>query len=915
MRQLLPLPLLVLALSLGVSHALWNEARTTARHAVRAEFSFLEEKAAQQIRERMLDYEDVLHSLRGLFAASSYVEREEFRDYCTGLNLERRYPLLQTVGFIQHVRQEEKIRHVERIRKERFPDYAIHPESNRDAYGPIVYIGPSDGRTRRTLGSDTYAEPTWRAAMEQARDTGQMALLGRVSLDSGRAAAPDAFLMLLSVSPNDAAPTGLGPERENQTGWVFAAFRGSEVMKDLLANLANTLNIEVYDENDASGSALIYDNDDRASAGDAPAAFFQSSRKLAVGNRLWTIRTNSLPGAEKHLMPDRPRLIAQGGVLVSALLSLLAWMVRLNQVRARRATRSLEQELNARRQAEASLRLAAMVYENSSEGMLVTDSENRIVAVNPAYTRITGYEPADVLGKHPNILNAEGHDPAFHRSLWKALDETGHWKGEIWDCRKNGEMHPSLLTINTVYDAVGNVYRRVALFLDISEKKQSEDFIWRQANFDALTRLPNRSMFHARLIQDVDKAKRTDRPLALIFIDLDRFKEVNDTLGHEVGDRLLAEAATRIAGCARELDTVARLGGDEFTVILPDLREPGSIERMAGTLLATLSEPYYLGDEIIHITASAGITLYPRDAGDAAGLIKNAEQAMYVAKNLGRNRFSYFTSALQEAAQARARLISDLRQAVATNQFSVHFQPIVDLASGEVYKAEALVRWTHPQRGFVSPSVFIPLAEETGLIGALGDGVFREAAREAKRLRTLHHPEFQISVNKSPRQFLENDAALDSWFACLHELGLPGNSITIEITEGLLLNAVADVTDKLRRCRNAGIQMAIDDFGTGYSSLAYLKRFHIDYLKIDQSFVRDIETDPNDLALSQAIIVMAHALGLKVIAEGVETLRQLEILRQAGCDYAQGYYFARPVPADAFVAWLRTPRPPWPAVQ
>jgi len=612
-----------------------------------------------------------------------------------------------------------------------------------------------------------------------------------------------------------------------------------------------------------------------------------------------------LPAFEKQLRSNKSQFIALGGIVLSLLLALMTWILVRGRIRSMHAAHALYQELNARKQAEESLRLAAMVYENSSEGMLVTDADNHIVAANPAFTRLTGYELNDVIGKNPSVFSSGRHGPDFYQTMWNELDHTGQWQGEIWDRRKNGEIHAKYLTINTIPNADGSVYRRVALFLDITAQKQSEEFIWHQANFDTLTQLPNRSMFHDRLEQDIRKAQRTNLALALLFIDLDLFKEVNDTLGHHIGDLLLVEAAKRITACVRDMDTVARLGGDEFTVILPELHEQGSVERVAENILQKLAEPYRLGEEVIHITGSIGITVYPRDATDAEGLLKNADQAMYVAKNMGRNRFSYFTPALQEAAHSRLRLITDLREAIALQEFSVHYQPIVNLLTGEIHKAEALIRWQHPKRGLVSPSEFIPLAEETGLITLIGDGVFREAARQAKRWRALHHPAFQISVNKSPKQFRESGNTVAAWFDYLHELGLPGDSLTIEITEGLLLNAVSDVTDKLKSYRDGGIQIAIDDFGTGYSSLAYLKQFHIDYLKIDQSFVRDIETDPNDMALSRAIIVMAHALGLKVIAEGVETANQLKLLTDAGCDYAQGYFFSEALPVDRFEALLR----------
>jgi diguanylate cyclase (GGDEF)-like protein len=403
-------------------------------------------------------------------------------------------------------------------------------------------------------------------------------------------------------------------------------------------------------------------------------------------------------------------------------------------------------------------------------------------------------------------------------------------------------------------------------------------------------------MFRDRLGQEVKKSIRAELPLALLLVDLDQFKEVNDTLGHAVGDLLLIEAARRISACVRESDTVARLGGDEFTIVMSEIADNTHVEFVAQKIISRLAEPFHLNDEVVYVSASIGITLYPNDSIDIDALMKNADQAMYVAKNKGRNRFSYFTPLLQDSAQRRLRMTSDLRGALEAGQFSVHFQPIVALSSGRIHKAEAVIRWNHAERGMVSPAEFIPLAEETGLINEIGDWVFKESARWAKHWRNQFAPDFQVSVNKSPVQFRAgNNRFASRWSEYLLELELPGENIVIEITEGLLLNADAEVTDELLRLRDADIQVAIDDFGTGYSSLSYLKKFDIDYLKIDRSFVNNLETDANDMALSEAIIVMAHKLGLKVIAEGVETEGQRKLLAAAGCDYAQGYLFSKAV--------------------
>ncbi|TAN46650.1 MAG: EAL domain-containing protein [Methylococcaceae bacterium] len=569
------------------------------------------------------------------------------------------------------------------------------------------------------------------------------------------------------------------------------------------------------------------------------------------------------------------------------------------------------------------MQLAATVYKAIGEAIMVADADNRIVAVNPAFTRLTGYSEAEAVGQTTKLLKSGRQDQAFYRDMWLALEKTGHWQGEIHNRRKNGEVYLEWLAISTIYDEQGHVLQHVAMFSDITDQKRAEQIIWQQANFDPLTGLPNRRMFYDRLDMDIKKANRTGLPLALMFLDLDRFKIINDTLGHDVGDMLLKEAAQRLSGCVREIDTVARLGGDEFTVILGEMSTPGTLERIAQDILGKLAEPFRLGNEINYVSASLGITFYPGDAGSIDELLKNADQAMYAAKSRGGNRYSYFTHSMQEAAQARMRLTNDMRGALAGRQFQVYYQPIVELASGAIRKAEALLRWRHPTRGLVDPADFIPIAEENGLIVEIGNWVFRQAAHQAASWRAAYHPEFQISVNKSPVQFHNEKGIHAPWFEYLQTLDLPGQSIVVEITEGLLLDIGAVVSRQLLAFRDAGIQVAIDDFGTGYSALSYLKKFDIDYLKIDQSFVCNLAPYSHDMILCEAIIVMAHKLGMKVIAEGVETEEQRALLVAAGCDYAQGYLFARPMPARDFEELLvvdigtgagkatrKSPRPP-----
>lgn len=466
-------------------------------------------------------------------------------------------------------------------------------------------------------------------------------------------------------------------------------------------------------------------------------------------------------------------------------------------------------------------------------------------------------------------------------------------------CRDGGwkwmESHGMVVQRN----AEGRATRTTGTLSDISLKKQTEAEYWNHANFDILTGLPNRRLFRDRLDENVKKATRKQLNLALLFIDLDRFKEANDLLGHDVGDLLLIEASKRIAGAMRTSDTVARLGGDEFTVILNDWERQTDIEHTAQKILAALAQPFLIGHEVVYLSASIGITRYSEDARSSEELIKNADQAMYAAKSAGRNRFSYFTRAMQDTANLRFRLSSDLRQALGAGQLEVYYQPIIELASGRIAKAEALLRWHHPKWGMVEPAQFIPIAEETGQITAIGNWVFKQAAACAQRWGAQRRAAFQIAVNKSPVQFLTSDEG-STWFDHLTALGLTGSSLAIEITEGLLLNASPVVSEKLTRYRNAGIEIALDDFGTGYSSMAYLKKFDIDYVKIDRSFIKGIPADQENWAIAESIILMARRLGLKVVAEGIETEAQKALLVAAGCDYGQGFLFSEAVPADQF---------------
>ena len=564
-----------------------------------------------------------------------------------------------------------------------------------------------------------------------------------------------------------------------------------------------------------------------------------------------------------------------------------------------------EQRITAQKMAGQEQQFTDLVYGAIGKAVVITDSNNNIIMVNQAVAEMSGYSADEVIGKNSNFLCSERYDETFNQLIWHKLNNTGIWEGEIWNRRKSGEEYAVWQLIHTIYDNNGNVLKRVAILSNITDKKRTEEKVRRQADYDLLTGLPNRRLFEDRLGLEIKKSNRANLTFALLFIDLDHFKEVNDTFGHAVGDRLLQKAAYRISACVRASDTVARLGGDEFTVILSEIPDIHHADNIAQKIVASLAEPYYFANKIISGSSSVGITLYPNDADSISTLLSNADQAMYVAKGKGRNQFSHFISTLNQDEQKRMHLINDLRRALASKQLKIYFQPIVRLSDGRIHKAEALLRWQHPVYGMISPVEFVPLAEDAGLINQIGDWVFKESADFAKRWSKQYSADFQVSVNISPIQFKDGhkDYAAE-WPGYLQEIGLPGKNMAVEIFEGLMLDDEPNFINKLCMLRKAGIQVAIDDFGTDYSSLAQHKEFNVEYLKINQPVILDFANDPNDLALSEAI-VMAHKLGIKVIAEGVETEMQRELLVAAGCDYAQGNLYSSAVPPDELEGLLQ----------
>ena len=570
-------------------------------------------------------------------------------------------------------------------------------------------------------------------------------------------------------------------------------------------------------------------------------------------------------------------------------------------------TLHLMRELSQHTQTEADLRIAATAFE-SHVGMLITDADQVILRVNKAFTKITGFTPQEAIGQRPRLLNSGVHDGVFFEVMWRSIALDGAWQGEIWNRRKNGEVYPEWLTITTVKDAAGLTTHYVGTFTDITASKTAENQIRDLAFNDPLTHLPNRRLLMDRLEQALAAGARHPRKSALLFVDLDNFKALNDTQGHYQGDLLLQQVAKRLATCVREGDTVARLGGDEFVVMLEDLSEQAmeaatQARSVGEKILVALNQVYLLGLCEYHSTPSIGVTLFggsPQESIDEP--LKRADLAMYQAKAAGRNTLRFFDPQMQAVVMAHAELETGLREALDKNQFILHYQAQVS-DERTLTGAEALVRWQHPRRGLVSPAEFIPLAEETGLILPLGQWVLETACTQLALWAS--HPDralLTIAVNVSAKQFNQDDF-VDQVLATLARTQANPLRLKLELTESLLVTDVEGVILKMKALKERGIGFSLDDFGTGYSSLSHLKRLPLDQLKIDQGFVRDILIDPNDAAIARMVIVLADSLGLAAIAEGVETQAQRDVLRQQGCHAYQGYYFSRPLPIADFEAY------------
>ncbi len=628
-----------------------------------------------------------------------------------------------------------------------------------------------------------------------------------------------------------------------------------------------------------------------------------AGRKFIVFALLATLLVWGLIGLDLWLVERQPPAGTTAPAEEMPLFAVATWekaLVALGVLLSLSMIQACRQLYLRSRQGEAQLAMHSRLVDHTSEAMLVTDGAQRIVSVNAAFEQITGYGPGEVIGRTPTMLSAGHHGLAMHRTVWDMVAESGFWQGEIWDRRKDGTLYPKQLRITAISEPGQPASHFVAVFTDVSEQKaQAERFDY-LALHDPLTNLPNRLALDSHLHAVLDGAVPGIDRLALLIIDLDNFKTINDSLGHHAGDRLLAEIARRLSGHMSKHRQLFRLGGDEFVVVIDHLLNEAAVVDLVQAMVRSMGEAYEIDGHVWRSTPSIGISLYPEDGRDGQALIRNADTAMYYAKANGRNNYQFFAEPMNAAANKRLHTESELWRALAENQLVLHYQPQIDLLAGKVVGVEALVRWRHPQRGLIAPAEFIPVAEACGLILPLGHWVLLTACRQARAWRDAGIDMGEMAVNISAHQFQQPQFA-QAVQAVLAETGVVAERLELEITESSIMHGVDAAIQTMAQLRAMGVKLAIDDFGTGYSSLAYLRRFPLDRLKIDRSFLADVDTDADAAALLTSIVQLGRSLGLQLVAEGVESFAQAEFLRTLECERVQGFHFYQPVSAEEVV--------------
>jgi diguanylate cyclase (GGDEF)-like protein/PAS domain S-box-containing protein len=892
----------VFTFGLIISIGLYINARDREDALLRVEFNEHARLSVDAIQHGLQPSLAVIESLHGLFLTHDLVSEITFHTFASGLI--QLHPELQALEWAPRVRDVQRATFEASTRAHSSASHTIREliggqlqrAQRRPEYVPVQYVEPTAGN-EAAIGYDLASDVTRHSALVQARDTGHMATTAGVTLVQESAKQAGVLVVRPVYHPGfDDTPQ----QRERALrGYTIGVLRIGALVESRLRPLGELgVDLAIYDQPSPQGhQALLYRTPTSASLPltdpNTPGAFSWRDT-ITLPHREWTVvaqPSRAFYAAHTNTYPWNVLLTGTALTLL-AMLYVRGILTRTSKIEALMAEQAKAQER---------LRLSASVLRASGQGMMITTKALDIVEINPAFVETTGYSRAEALGRSPSMLKSGRHDVAFYQEMWHTLLRTGGWQGEIWNRRKDGQIYPEWLSIVAIIDHTGQTTHYAGIFSDVSSQQHIQERLHSLTYYDVLTGLPNRTLFRDRLENTMAVARREKTLVALYFLDLDRFKDINDTLGHSAGDELLKLVTERLERILRQSDTIARLGGDEFTLVTPISASPDAAGIIAEKLIGCFTRPFVLDGQELFITTSIGISLFPKDGDDQETLLQKADTAMYRAKDAGRNLYHFYEHAMSVRFQDRLDLESALRHALSRDEFRLLYQPKLDLRTGYISGVEALIRWQHPQRGLISPGTFLPVAEDSGLMAEIGQWVLREATQQARRWQ-LAGIKVQVSVNLSAQQITPD--LVEQVHAIISAAQLPAHYLELEITESLMMGDVALSIEIISALSKMGIQISVDDFGTGYSSLSYLKRYSVAKLKIDKSFIDDVTTDEGDAQIATTIIAMAHNLKLIVIAEGVETQAQLDFLSAQGCDQVQGYLMHRPLPADEISAIL-----------
>jgi diguanylate cyclase (GGDEF)-like protein/PAS domain S-box-containing protein len=917
----------VLLAGLAISVILWQDSAERAREADDHAFDALVIDQATRVGEYMERYLDLAVSLAALFRASDNVSRAEFHEHFAALRTQDRYPALQSIQYAPFVTHGQRTALESRAEAEGLQRFAISPPEPRAEYMPVLFVEPESGQDA-LVGADLLADARRRRMLERVRDFGRPVVSAPQLLQTaGNNGAERGFVIRSALYVG--GPQNTTAERRRAfAGQVSVAVRSGDVMKYALRDhVASRFHIRITDEGDDAYDvytspephSVVFDGaTDWAHSYEPPSQVAETDRRVhvkSVGSRMWRFELTRRP-ADYFTAPQPLSLLVQGMVL-----SLVMWWAL--RVWAARYSRATALALTYSRQASESDTLRRTIVNSAPFAIIATNPQGVIQAINPAAEVLLGrsaesvvglatpelfHDPAEVAQRARQLTQELGREIAPGFEVLAARARRGDPEEREWTyVRHDGQRVPVVLTVTALHNEHGDLTGFLGIAYDVTERKRAEESIRHLAQHDALTGLPNRTLLEERLNQALARARREMTSVALMFIDLDRFKNINDSLGHPVGDTILRNVAQRISHAVRGSDTVARMGGDEFVVLLPRLSQgtqQADCEAVARKVLAVLGEPMQAGSHELRVTASIGVATFPEAGHDAASLMRAADVAMYHAKSQGRNNHQVYSESMSQASAERLRLENDLHGAMDRGELVLHYQPQFDCATGKLVGAEALLRWQRSPEVMVAPGEFIPLAEETGLIVPIGEWVLRQACAQARRWRETTGHAIRVGVNLSPRQ-LDSTGLVEQISAVLLSTGLLPSQLELEITESAIVRDTLKTATVLASLRSLGVRIAIDDFGVGYSSLAYLRELPVDRFKIDRSFLTAVPASSGESRLAAALIAMAHRLKVGIVAEGVETAEQLAFLRQHGCDEAQGYHLGRPMPAEQFTALLR----------